>query len=202
MVVARTTPRRTQKERSDSTTADLVAAARKLFAEQGYAATSLDQITRAAKVTKGALYHHFQGKPAIFRAVCEEEQRQLNELQSKAFRSKSDAWEGFQAGCLAYLTAAGDPGFQRIMLLDAPGVLGWEGVRAVESDTWEMSLEGLRRAMKAGRIPRRAPEPLLEVLFGALGGAAMAIARADDQQAAQRAMSREVRRVLDGLSTD
>ena len=190
----------TPAERRAATTAALLRAATSLFGSDGYDATSIDQVAAGGGVTKGALYHHFQGKPAIFRAVCEQEQRRLNELQSAAFRSKADPWSGFQAGCEAYLQAAADPGFQRIMLLDAPGVLGWEGVREVERQTYEMSLEGLRRAMKAGRIPRRAPEPLLEVLFGALGGAAMAIARADDQQAAHREVSREIRRVLKGLA--
>src|SRR3712207_6168462 len=74
--------RRTQQERSETTTSELLAAARDLFAERGYAATSLGDITAAAAVTKGALYHHFSGKRDVFEAVCRLEQRRLTELQT------------------------------------------------------------------------------------------------------------------------
>jgi AcrR family transcriptional regulator len=193
-------PRRTQKERSETTTAQLLAAARELFARQGYGATSLDQIAAAVDVTKGALYHHFAGKREVFRAVCEQEQARLSELQSAAFRSKRDPWAGLQAGCEAYLQAAVDPGVQRIMLLDAPGVFGWEGIREIEAGAYAMTVAAVELAMAAKRIARRPPEPLVELLFGALGGAATAIAHAADQQAALREATRELRRLLDGLA--
>lgn len=199
MAATRTRPRRTQRERSDATTASLLEAARDLFAQDGYAATSLDAVCAAADVTKGALYHHFEGKRDLFLAVCEQEQRRLTESESAAFRSKKDPWEGFCAGCEAYLKAVIDPGVQQIMLLDAPGVLGWDTMREVETEAFEAAVSGLRRAMDAGSIGRRDPEPLMRILFGALCEAAMAIAKAEDQAAALRTMTRELRRVLDGL---
>jgi AcrR family transcriptional regulator len=192
--------RRTQQERRETTTTGLLEAARELFAHQGYGATSLDQIAAAAGVTKGALYHHFAGKREVFRAVCEREQARLTRLQTEAFRAQDDPWDGFKAGCQAYLEAAIDPGVQRIMLLDAPGVFGWEGMREIEGEAYAMTIAGVRRAMAAGRLPRRDPEPLVELLFGALGGAATAIARDEDQRAALRASVRELRRLLDGLA--
>ena len=196
-----TTGRRTQQQRSDATTANLVAAARDLFASQGFADTSLDEITTAAQVTKGAFYHHFESKRDIFRAVCEEEQARLTALQAAAFESKRDPWEGFKAACEAYLTAVVDPGIHRIMLLDAPGVLGLEDIRDLESEAFAAAAAGLEQAMDAGRLRRRAPEPLLDLLFGALGAAAMTVARAEDQPAALRATTRELRRLFEGLAT-
>src|SRR3954470_23366273 len=103
MAATTTKPRRTQRERSDATTGELIAAARELFARQGYAATSLDEIAAAANVTKGAVYHHFAGKRDIFRAVYEREQRRLAKIESQAYARKRDPWAGFHAGCLAFL---------------------------------------------------------------------------------------------------
>ena len=192
--------RRTQQERSEATTAGLLTEARRLFATQGYADTSIEQIASAANVTKGALYHHFPSKRDIFHGVCEQEQARLAELQEAAFDSAKDPWEGFKRGCEAYLEAATDPGLQRIMLLDAPGVLGRDGMRELEAETYAMAAEGLRLAMQAKRIARRPPEPLLDLLFGAVAAAASTIARAEDQKAAHKASVRELRRLLDGLT--
>jgi AcrR family transcriptional regulator len=197
---AATTPRRTQQERSETTTSELLAAARELFATRGYTATSLSDITAASAVTKGALYHHFTSKRDVFEAVCLREQQRLTELQTAAFRSKKDPWDGLVAGCTAYLSAASDPAVQQILLLDAPVVLGWEGLREIEGEIFEMTVAGVKQAMAAKRIARRAPEPLVELLFGALGAAAIVIARSDDGAATQRAMTRELRRLLDGLA--
>jgi len=159
-----------------------LAAARRLFAAQGYAGTSLDAIAAEAGVTKGALYHHFDGKRDVFRAVYAAEQERRTEIESAAYARKRDPWEGFHAACLAFLEASMDPGVQRITLLDAPGALGWETMRQIESDSLAMTQKGLRRAMDAGWIPRRPVEPLAQLLFGALCEAAMAIARADNQK--------------------
>ena len=191
---------RTQQERSETTTGELLSAARELFARRGYNGTSLSDITAATKVTKGALYHHFASKRDVFEAVCRREQQRLTGLQGAAFRSKDDPWDGFGAACEAYLTAASDPDVQQILLLDAPVVLGWEGVRDVEEDVFATAVEAVKRAMAAKRIARRRPEPLVELLFGALGAGAAAIARADDSAAELRATIRELRRLLDGLA--
>jgi AcrR family transcriptional regulator len=200
MAATATRPRRTQKERSETTTGELLAAARELFARDGYAATSLDAIAAAANVTKGALYHHFDGKRDVFRAVYEVEQRRLTEIESAAYWRKRDPWEAFYAGCRAFLEASIDPGVQRITLLDAPGALGWETMREIESDAFAMTVDGLRRAMDAGCIPKRPTEPLAHLVFGAVCEAAMAIARAENQKAALRSLSAELRRLLDALA--
>ena len=195
-----TKPRRTQQERSDTTTRHLIAAGRKLFADGGYAATSLDAVCAVAKVTKGALYHHFEGKQDLFFEICLHEQARVVEEERRAFASKKDPWEGFRAGCAAFLDALQDPGRQRILLFDAPSVLGPEGMRTLEQEEFEITLAGLRASVEANLLPRRPVEPLARLLFGALREAAVEIARAEDQDATRRAMLRELRKLLDGLA--
>jgi AcrR family transcriptional regulator len=192
--------RRTQQERSETTVAALVGSARELFANDGYAATSLDAVASAAGVTKGALYHHFAGKRALFRAVYEHEQRQLVAAIGEAYARKADPWDAFEAGCRAFIESSLDPGLQRITLLDAPGVLGWEAIREIESPALALTEVGIERAMDAGRLPRRAPQPLAHLLFGAMCEGAMKIARSENPRAAQRAIWGELRRVLQALS--
>ena len=192
--------RRTQRERSETTVAALVAAARDLFANDGYAATSLDAVATAAGVTKGALYHHFAGKRELFRAVYEHEQEQLVAALGEAYARKRDPWDGFEAGCRAFIESSLDPGLQRITLLDAPGVLGWEAIREIESPALALTELGIERAMEAGRLPRRPAQPLAHLLFGAMCEGSMKIARAEDPAAMQRAVWAELRRVLRALA--
>jgi AcrR family transcriptional regulator len=191
---------RTQVERTEATTSALVEAGRELFAQDGYAATSLDAVVARAGVTKGALYHHFDGKHELFRAVLEREQARLAERLGGAFARKRDPWDGVQAGCRAFLEEVLDPELQRIMLIDGPGALGFAALRDTEAPTLALLEEGLRRSMDAGRLERRPVEPLAALLFGALCEAALSIARADDQAAAQRAMTAELRRLFAALA--
>ncbi|MEX2375064.1 MAG: helix-turn-helix domain-containing protein [Dehalococcoidia bacterium] len=150
-------PERTQQERSDATTKALINAARELFARDGYEATLLDDVARKAGVTKGALYHHFGGKRALFRAVFEAEERRLMRMTAHVSAKHADSWKGFYEGCRAYLEAVLDPGVQRITLIDAPAVLGFEIVREVE-ERYTMSLlrNGLQMAIDAGILGRPA----------------------------------------------
>src|SRR5215207_94938 len=108
-VSAKPAVRRSQRERSEATRGELLAAARKLFASRGFAATSLETVVSICGVTKGALYHHFDGKRDLFRAVFEEEQRRLATIVAEAYTHKADPWSGFIAGCRAFLGEALDP---------------------------------------------------------------------------------------------
>jgi AcrR family transcriptional regulator len=194
---------RTQRERSEATVSELLAAARDRFAHDGYAGTSLDAIAAAAGVTKGALYHHFSGKRDLFLAVFEEEQRRLVGMVAEAYSGQEDPWDAFYEGCRAYLEASADPAVQRIVALDAPSALGWDTVREIETQTSFGSIvAGLKRAMKAGRIPERPAEPLAHLLFGAIGEGAMAIATADDQRKALRGVLDSMRALLDALAAE
>lgn len=194
---------RTQRQRTEATTGQLVEAARRLFAADGYTATSLEDVVAAAGVTKGALYHHFSSKRDLFRAVFEQEEIALARASQEAYRRESDPWKGFQAGCIAFLEGSLDPGVQRIVVLDGAAVLGWETVREIEARHSMAMIEGgLHQAMESGRIARRDTGPLAHMLFGALCEGAMTVARSgDDQRAAMRAMAAELRSLLAALES-
>src|SRR5437016_11652846 len=122
----------TNEERSEATRTRLLAAARKLFGKDGYAKTSLGALVRRAGVTKGAFYHHFEEKRAIFLSVLEDAQRRLAERCATAARG-NDAWERTLAGCHGFLEACTDPEVQQVILRDGPVVLGWETWREIDS---------------------------------------------------------------------
>lgn len=194
--------RRTLRERSATTTAELVECARGLFARDGYLATSLDEVVAAAGVTKGALYHHFGGgKRELFQAVYEREQERLVAVVDVAYLAEADPWDAFDAGCRAFLEASLDPGVQRITLLDAPSVLGWEGMRDIEARySLELLSQGLVAAIAAGRIAARPVRPLAHLLLGAICEGAMMVARSTDRSAATDDVMREVSTILGGLT--
>jgi AcrR family transcriptional regulator len=198
--VATKVVRRTQAERTEATTAALVDAARELFARDGYDATSLDAVATRAGVTKGAVYHHFDGKRQLFEAVFSREVERMATPLAQAYGRKKDPWDAFQAGCRAFLDECLDPGLQRIVLLDAPAAIGWEGIRRLESPLLQLMELAIMRAVEAGRIAKRPPGPLAHFLFGASCEMAMIVARADDQKAAHRQAVAEIGRVLDGLA--
>jgi AcrR family transcriptional regulator len=191
----------TQQERTEATTASLVAAARELFAKDGYAATSLDAVVAKAGMTKGALYHHFAGKRELFTAVFVAEQASLTAAIVDAYGRHEDPWEAFGAGAAAFIQACQEPGVQRIVLLDAPSAIGWEQIRKLETASLRMVEEGIRRAIDAKAIARRPVEPLANLLFGGICESAMAVARASDQKVALRAALRELDALLAAISS-
>ena len=187
----------TQAERSEGTISGLVATARGLFAERGFAHTSIEEIVRAAGVTRGALYHHFDGKTAVFRAVFENEVRALAERTAAAGLRRRDPWRQVEAGCLEFLDASRDPGVQRIVLIDAMSVLGWEALREIEGrHTLALLMQGLENAMEAGKLRRRPVAPLAHLLFGAMCEASMVAARDADPDRAMRDVRKEVHDLL------
>jgi AcrR family transcriptional regulator len=192
---------RTQQERTDATTSALTAAARELFASDGYAATSLDAVVEKAGVTKGALYHHFSGKRDVFAAVFAAEQVRISGAILAAAGRERDPWDAFEAGCRAFIEACQEPGVQRITLLDAPAALGWETIREIESGSLKMMEQGIQRAIDAGSIEPRPVTPLAHFLFGSVCESAMVVARAIDQDAALDEALDELHRVLRSLAT-
>jgi AcrR family transcriptional regulator len=198
--VATRVARRTQAERTEATTAALVAAARELFARDGYEPTSLDAVSARAGVTKGAVYHHFEGKRQLFEAVFSREIERMTVPLAAAYSRKKDPWDAFKAASRAFLDECLDPGLQRIVLLDAPAAIGWEGIRQLEAPLLELMELAISRAVDAGRITSRPPGPLAHFLFGATCEVAMIVVRADDQKTAHRQAVAEMGRVLDSLA--
>src|SRR5918999_4564612 len=120
-----------QEERSEATRARLMAVARELFAKRGYAGVGTEEIVRRAKVTRGALYHHFRDKRDLFRAVHEQHEQELVERIGAAMQGVDDPFEVLVTGTRAFLDACMEPAMIRIALIDAPAVLGWEEWREI-----------------------------------------------------------------------
>ncbi len=191
---------RTQAQRSEETTDQLLTAARALFAEKGFAGTSTEEIVRTAGVTRGAMYHHFASKEDLFEAVLRREQEALARRIQKAAASKRDAWSQLKAGCDEFLDACLDPEIQQISLIDAPAVLGSRRLEEIECPrSIQMLTEVLDRAMRQGALRKRPPMPLAQLLFGALCQAAMVAARSPDDSASMKQMRKELQRLLDAL---
>jgi AcrR family transcriptional regulator len=191
-----------KSEHAEATRAALVESARALFAERGYAAVSVDEIVRRARVTKGALYHHFADKGDLFRAVFEAVQRDLGDQLVAAAGAEEDRSLHLAAGCLAFLDAcAEEPAVQRIVLLDGPAVLGWTCWQETDVNfSLGMLRASIEAAMEGGRIARQPVDPLAHLLLGALNAGGMRIARADDPAGERREVRDAMDRLLAGLA--
>lgn len=194
-------PRRTQAERSETTTRRILAVARERFARDGYAATSLDAVVAGAGVTKGALYHHFGTKEELFEAVFVAEHEALFTRIIEAYNTRArDTRARALAGFRAFIEGTLDPHVQRIILLDAPGLIGWERMREIEGRYGRALLrEAITAAIASGELRRRDPDVLAHLIQGALTEVAMYLAQAEDQEAARRKVDRELRLLVDGL---
>jgi AcrR family transcriptional regulator len=192
---------RTKSAQREATTAALLAAARALFAERGYASVGTEEIVQRAGVSRGALYHHFRGgKEDLFQAVLVQISVETTRRVIAAASATDDPWEALVIGADAFLDACATQEVQRIMLVDGPAVLGWDVWRAADSDYALGLLEqAVQRAIDAGRLTDQPARALAHVLIGALDEAAMVVARADDPHAARAEMGKTVRRLLEGL---
>ena len=189
-----------QAQRSAETRTALVRAARRLFAAQGYAGTATEEVVRRARVTRGALYHHFRDKRDLFAAVLDDEQKALAAKAAEAATAQPDPWHAMIAAADAFLDGCLDQAVQRIVLIDAPSVLGLEQWREADQRYY---LAGMRAVIEAaiaqGAIEEQPVEPVVHIIFGALHEAAMLIARADDKAAAREAVSGVILRLFEGL---
>ena len=170
--------RKSQAERRAETQRLLLSAARRLFAEKGYAATGTPEIVAAAGVTRGALYHHFADKKALFRAVVEEEHMLLAMSINAAAEGEDEPGpvKALVAGSEAFIGGMKDPGRRQIMLVDAPAVLGQEVVDEIDArHGMDTLICGLRDAMDADAIKRLPLVPLAHLLGAMFDRAALAV---------------------------
>jgi AcrR family transcriptional regulator len=197
--------RRTQAERTEATQAALIAAARPLFAQRGYAGVGTEEIARAAGVTRGALYHHFDGKRELFEAVYVQIEIELAErIAAGALEANASSPLGaMQAGAEMFLRVSTEPETQQIVLLDGPSVLGWDRWREIATEHGLGLIEAtLQAAVEAGAIDPQPVRPLAHVLMGALDEAAMLVARAEDAEKMRAEVGQTLAALLDGLSRD
>ncbi len=191
---------KTQAERSESTRAALLAAARKLFAARGYAEVGTEEIVRDAGVTRGALYHHFAGKKELLAAVYEQIEQEVAEQVSTGVRPDVGALKTLAAGTELFLDRCLEPEVQQIALLDAPAVLGWEQWREIGARYGLGLIAALLEAgMESGEIRRQPVDPLAHALLGALDEVAMLVARAEDPATARAEAGQTLAGLISGL---
>jgi AcrR family transcriptional regulator len=196
--------RRTQTERSATTQRALLTAARRLWGERGYAEVGTPEIAEAAGVTRGAMYHQFADKPALFLAVLEELEQELMQRLAAgvaAAEPKTPA-DALYVAADAWLDIAREPEVRQLVLLDAPSVLGWDGFREISQRyALGMTEELLGAAIEAGQLRRQPVRALATVLLAALDEAAMSIASAEDRAREEADVRVVVRNLIDGLLT-
>ncbi|OKH82381.1 TetR family transcriptional regulator [Mycobacterium sp. ST-F2] len=194
--------RRTQEERSAATREALIGAARKLWGERGYAEVGTPEIATTAGVTRGAMYHQFADKAALFLAVVEVVEQDVMARMGAMVATSGAATpaDAVRAAVDAWLEVSGDPEVRQLVLLDAPSVLGWAGFRDVaQRYSLGMTEQLLSEAMKAGQLARQPVRALAHVLIGALDEAAMLIATADDPKKTRRETRQVLRRLVDAM---
>jgi AcrR family transcriptional regulator len=189
--------------KATQTRRSLVVEARRLFGERGYSATPVEEIVRAAGVTKGALYHHFTGKDDLFRAVVEDVKGEVTAVVGESFLAtddEPDALDTVTRGCLAFIDAHRDPAIQRITILDARSVLDPIQRRALDARYEVAVIRGaLRRAVRYGVIDPQPLGPLAHVIAGALGEACALLAESEDEATTREEIRTVVIRLLEGL---
>lgn len=176
-------------ERAAATRTRLVAAARELFAAQGYGATSTEAILAAAGVTRGALYHHFADKQALFAAVCEDLHAEAEQMIEADADAQGSAFDGLVAGCLGFLDFMAAPQVRRILILDAPSVLGWEAWNEMDRrHGFGLLIEGVAAAVAEGGLEGD-PETLAVMINGALNYGVVWAGHAEGPEALARLKS-------------
>ena len=188
-------------EQVAQTRSALIGAGRRLFGEQGYAATSVDDLARAARVTTGALYHHFPTKTALFETVFEAVHAELMKASASAASGAADELDALARGFDAFLDAVLEPDVQRIIVTDAPAVLGLARFTEVD-ERYAVSavVAALQAADDAGRLHADDPETLARLLLGALVRGSMLIAGSADQAATRESVGRAVKALLAGFA--
>lgn len=189
----------TQAERREATRAAILAAAQALFADRGFAATTVDAIAEAAGVAKGAVYHHFSSKEAVFEAVFESASVSLVGRVMAAAQGR-DLIDGVVAGTQEYFDACAEPALGRIILKDGPAVLGWERWREIDARHFGGMFPGvIRAAIDQGLMRRQPVAPLARLLLGAVTEAAVACAASETPAETGREHVQALGTLLQGL---
>lgn len=195
----------TQSARSAATRDALVAAARTLFAARGFGDVGTEEIVRAAGLTRGALYHHFADKGELFAAAFEEVEVETTARIGGAVDAAgaTDPITAMKLGAATFLDVCAEPEMARIMLLDAPSVLGWERWTEISNQHNMGLVQALLAAgIEVGRIPDQPIPPLAHTLLGALREAALYLARAEDRSVARAEVGAVMNRFIQSIATD
>jgi AcrR family transcriptional regulator len=186
-------------KQAEATKAKLERVARELFAERGFTELSAEELVARAGVTRGALYHHYNGKEGLFEAIVEGAMKEVHAKLAMEAAGEADPLRGLLRGIHAFLNISTQPSIQRILLIDAPAVLGWHKWRKMD-DRYGLGLlkRGLSNAMKAGLLRNQDVDVMAHLLQGALTEAAMVIARSKKPAKARKAAERALASMISG----
>lgn len=191
----------TKVQQREATIARLIEVATEIFTRDGYANAATEEIVQLAGVTRGALYHHFGSKEGLFQAVLAHIQQQVASRIEAVVAGQENIWDEIVAGCMAFLEASIDPQVQRIMLVDAPAVLGWSLWRELDSqNSMKLLRAGLAELVEAGKLPPLPLDALTHLLSGAMNESALWIAQADDADQALEEAKQALKYVLETLT--
>jgi AcrR family transcriptional regulator len=168
-----------------ATRGQLIDVATQLFTEHGYEGTSIEAVLTAAGVSRGALYHHFAGKEALFEAVLTAVSERVTVELTGVIQGCTDPVDALRTAGMAWIGLAADPVVQRIVLVDAPSVLGWDRWRAMDDGQTLGTLRAMLQAVSdSGRLPAELVVPFSHMLLAALDELVLVVARAPDSTVA------------------
>jgi AcrR family transcriptional regulator len=198
---ARTAQRRGRRDAEARATRDrLLTAALQLFTQRGYAGVGTEEIVAKAKVTRGALYHHFSDKRDLFRAVFERVEQELVERVAASMSRIEDPWELMLSGVAAFLDACEDPAVKQISLTDAPAVLGWQEWREMDNRYGlGLTRAALQGAVDAGVLRPIPVDAMAHLFVAALSEAAFVIAHSETPRKARTEVDEALLELIGGL---
>ncbi len=189
-----------RQEYSSSTRRALLKSAAELFAARGYAGTSLDEVVSAARVTKGALYHHFQGKLALFQAVFDDIEGGAVKRITADLRRQKDPWDKALTAVSSFLAVCQEPAYRRIVMQEGPVVLGFDRWReGEERSTYALVHDLVRRVLRQYDIQGTLLDAFTRIFFGAMSAAGVTVSEAEDPERASRDVSTVISLMLAGL---
>jgi AcrR family transcriptional regulator len=191
-----------REQYSDATRAALLEAATRRFGERGFAGTALEDVAADIQATRGAVYHHFANKTALFQAVFEELETDLIRGLTEAIETAADPWDAAAIALDMFLDRSCDPAYSRIVWQEAPIALGWETWKQCEEKyAWALIQKLNQRLIDTGEVPALPLEPMTRITFNILGGAGMALAETTEAEkpAVKAAYFEVISTLLSGL---
>ncbi len=189
-----------RSDKGQATRLHVLETATRLFTVEGFDATSIELVLRACGISRGALYHHFSSKEALFIAVLEAVEARVTATVAAAGQTATNPLDALRAGCDAWLQLARDPVVRRIVLIDAPAVIGWQAWREMDDQNGLGLLKaGLGMAAAAGRFPAAMVDMYAHMLLAVLTEVAMLIARSDDAASTIEAGQHAVEQLISRL---
>ncbi len=183
--------------RGKATRARLIEIGTRLFASRGYEGTSIEAVLLEAGVSRGSLYHHFASKEALFEAVLVDVGERVGVQNLEAVSTATGPADGLRIISRAWIRTAGDPAVSRILLIDAPSVIGWERWRALDEPALGMIKTALQAVAEEGRMQPGLVDSFAHVLLASLNEVALLVAQSEDPEAAMRSGAQVIEQLLD-----